>query len=305
LFTNTDGKNFTFEEYEKLIKENQTDKNKQLIYLYATSKEEQYSSIGDAKEKGYDVLLMNSFLDPHFINYFEQKKKDTRFSRVDSDTPDNLIVKEEDKKLSFNDNDQNRIKLAFEKVFPSEKNFMVRFQESGENQMPVTITLSEYTRRMKDMAASGGGYSFYKDMPDQYSFVVNTSHPLIKEINSKIELSIGEELKEVESKLAELNEKEKPLQEEKQKSKEYKLSDEKEKELEGILKEKEEVEKQIGDKVSEFSGEIQITRQLTDIAMLAHGILKGEALNNFVKRSIDLIDVETTIKKGKRKKTKN
>ena len=152
---------------------------------------------------------------------------------------------------------------------------------------------------------TAGGYSFYKDMPDQYSFVVNTSHPLIKEINSKIELSIGEELKEVESKLADLNEKEKPLQEEKQKSKEYKLSDEKEKELEGILKEKEEVEKQIGDKVSEFSGEIQITRQLTDIAMLAHGILKGEALNKFVKRSIDLIDVETTIKKGKRKKTKN
>lgn len=304
LFTNTEGKHFTLEEYEKLIKENQTDKNKQLVYLYATNREEQYSSINEAREKGYDVLMMNGFLDAHFINYMEQKKKDTRFSRVDSDTPDNLIRKEDEKKVTLPEKDQNRVRIAFEKVFPSDRHFNVRFEESGESQLPVTITVSEYTRRMKDMAAMGGGYSFYKDMPDQYSFVVNTSHPLIQEICTKIDQNIGEELQNDEAVISELAEKEKPLEEERQKSKEYKLSDEKEKLLEDIRKEKEEKEKQLEKKISDFSGELKITRQLTDIAMLAHGILKGEALNHFVKRSIDLIDVETTIKKSRGRKKK-
>jgi molecular chaperone HtpG len=304
LFTNTEGKYFTMEEYEKLIKENQTDKSKQLVYLYATNKEEQYSSINEAREKGYDVLMMNGFLDPHFINYLEQKKKDMRFTRVDSDTPDNLIRKEDEKTVTLPENDQNRVRIAFEKIFPADRHFHVRFEESGENQLPVTITVSEYTRRMKDMAAMGGGYSFYKDMPDQHTFVVNASHPLIKEISSKIDQNIGEELKETEKKIAELTEKEKPLEEERQKSKEFKLSEEKEKVLEDIRKEKEETEKQLEQKISDFSGELKITRQLTDIAILAHGILKGEALNNFVKRSIELIDVDTTLKKSKGRKKK-
>lgn len=304
LFTSTEGKKYTMEEYEKLIKENQTDKNKQLIYLYSTNKEEQYSSINEAKEKGYDVLMMDGFLDAHFINHFEQKKKDVRFTRVDSDTPDNLIRKEDEKKVSLKENEQQRVRIAFEKVFPVDRHFMVRFEEAGENQLPVTITVSEYTRRMKDMAAMGGGYSFYKDLPDQYSFVVNASHPLIREINTKIDQNLGEELSVVEKRIEELEAKEKPLEEERSKSKEYKLSDEKEQKLSDIRKEKEDAEKEREQKLAAFADELKITRQLTDIAMLAHGILKGEALNHFVKRSIELIDVESTIQKSRKKKQK-
>ncbi|PKP19740.1 MAG: molecular chaperone HtpG [Bacteroidetes bacterium HGW-Bacteroidetes-21] len=302
MFTNIEDKNFTLEEYEKLVKENQTDKDKKTIYLYTSDTDEQFTFIKNAQDKGYDVLKMNGFLDSHYINYFEEKNKDIRFSRVDSDTIDNLIRKEDKASVSLSEIERDRLKIAFNKVLPTDKQFFLTFEENGEKELPVTITKSEFTRRMKDMAAVGGGPSFYKDLPDNFSFVINSSHPLIKELNSKIHQSLGEDLTKLEIDEEKIKKASAKIEEEERKASKDGLPEDKKAELDEMRSNLQEIEKKKEGMMEGFSQEAKVLNQLTDIAFLAHGMLKGEALNNFVKRSVDLIDIDTTIQKAKKKK---
>jgi molecular chaperone HtpG len=203
LFKNTDGKYFTMEEYETLIKPEQTDKDKTLIYLYTNNQEEQYSFVQAAKNKGYDVLVMNNVLSTPLINKLEQKYTDKRFVRVDSDVAEHLITKDEPKhELSWEE--KNELSPIFKAVCPENKDygFIVDFKDLGENSFPMVITRNEFMRRMKDMSAmQGGGMSFYGDMPENMNLVVNTSHPLVKEIFADRDATIGAELETLKSEL--------------------------------------------------------------------------------------------------------
>ncbi len=289
LLKNTDGKYFTFDEYEKIIKENQTDKNKTLIYLYATKADEQYSFIEAARSKGYDVLLMDGQLDTHFINHIEQKFKDSRFLRVDSDVIDKLIQKEESKESKLNDAQKEYLAPAFKNQMTNKENYTVVFESLSETDNPVVITQSEFMRRMKDMSKLGGTMSFYGEMPDSLNLVINSNHPLIIKIAGDMEKKVAEkvnkikeEIKPLENSKAELEKAHKDKKEE-----EIKQADkDKIEELEDkIKKSKEKQEKLLAD----YGKKNKLVKQLIDLALLANNMLKGEDLNKFVKRSIDLI----------------
>lgn len=292
LLKNVDGKYFTSEEYEKLIKENQTDKNKTLVYLYASDKDDQHSYIEEAKARGYDVLLMDGQLDPHFINTLESKLKDSRFARVDSDVIDKLIVKDDRKEVSLSAEEQSDLRAVFEGALPTEDHYWVSFEELGENASPVVITQSEFMRRMKDMAAMSPTSSFYGSMPNSRNLVVNVSHPLVKTV-------IDTKSKQLGDKLSELNEKIKPL---KSKIDEFEKSQKGKKDEEIPQADKDalaDAEKQL-DKLDEersallkgFGKDCKLVKQLIDLALLANNMLKGEDLSRFVKRSLELIKVE-------------
>jgi len=292
LFKNTDGKYFTMEEYETLIKPEQTDKDKTLIYLYTNNQEEQYSFVQAAKNKGYDVLVMNNVLSTPLINKLEQKYTDKRFVRVDSDVAEHLITKDEPKhELSWEE--KNELSPIFKAVCPENKDygFIVDFKDLGENSFPMVITRNEFMRRMKDMSAmgGGGGMSFYGDLPENMNLVVNTSHPLVKEIFADRDAAIGTELETLKSELqAKTTEKE-----EVDKSK----KDKKDEEIPSEVKEKsEDLEKAINAlkdeqkaKLTAFGKDNKLAKQLVDLALLANGMLKGEDLDKFVKRSFELI----------------
>jgi molecular chaperone HtpG len=289
LFKNVDGKYFTFEEYEKLIKENQTDKNKTIIYLYTNNKEEQYTYIENAQNKGYDVLLMDGQLDPHLINNLESKFKDSRFVRVDSDVVEKLIVKEDRKEVSLAIDEQNDLRSVFEGALPENSHYWVSFEELGETSSPVIITRSEFMRRMKDMAAMNPAAGFYGNMPDSLNLVVNVSHPLIKKV-------IKAKGKDLGAKLEELNTQIKPLEANAEEIK-SKTKGQKDDEIAQADKDSlSEFEKQL-DKVSEekkatlkeFGKDNKLVKQMIDLALLANNMLKGEELARFVKRSVDLI----------------
>jgi len=291
LFKNTDGKYFTMEEYETLIKPEQTDKDKTLIYLYTNNQEEQYSFVKAAKNKGYDVLVMNNVLSTPLINKLEQKYTNKRFVRVDSDVAEHLITKEEPKhELSWEE--KNELSPIFKAVCPENKDygFIVDFKDLGENSFPMVITRNEFMRRMKDMSAmQGGGMSFYGDLPENMNLVVNTSHPLVKEIFADRDATIGTELEtlkgELQAKTAEKDEVDKAKK------------DKKDEEISSEVKEKsEDLEKAITAlkdeqkaKLTAFGKDNKLAKQLVDLALLANGMLKGEDLDKFVKRSFELI----------------
>jgi len=213
LLKNTDGKYFTYEEYEKLIKPEQTDKNKTLIYLYATDKEGQLSFIEKAKNKGYDVLLMDGHLDMHFLNHLEMKFKDSRFSRVDSDIIDKLIRKEELKATGLSQEEQDELSTIFRSQIAGEAHYLVSFENLGEEESPLIITQSEFTRRMKEMAEIGGGPNFYGGLPDSYSLVVNASHPLVTKVREAREKSLSKKIQDLGEQLAPLLERKKRTRE--------------------------------------------------------------------------------------------
>ena len=290
LLKNTDGKYFTLEEYQNLISANQTDKDKNVVYLYATDVEEQYTYIQAAKEKGYDVLLMDGQLDTHFINHLEQKEANRRFLRVDSDVIDKLIQKEEVKATAWTRTEQEEMRDVFEAQLPKTGGrYMVAFEALGEDGEPVVITRSEFMRRMKEMAAMNPGMGFYGPMDDQFTLVVNTEHKLVKGILEDERKALGEklqpidtEMKGIEQKRAEIDELNKDKKEEeipqvdKDRKKEYG------EQLEKLRKDKRSL-------LEEYGKGNKIVGQLIDLALLANGLLKGEALNRFVKRSVDLI----------------
>ncbi|WP_251619899.1 molecular chaperone HtpG [Odoribacter lunatus] len=290
LFKDTDGKYFTFDEYDNLVNTNQTDKDKNIVSLYATDATEQFSYIERAKAKGYNVLLMDGQLDTHFINYLEQKHADHKYLRVDSDVLEKLIQKEEVRGTDLSEAEQEELRPVFSSQLPKEGGmFFVNFEALGADGDPVVVTRSEFMRRMKEMAAMNGGMGFYGAMGDQYTLVVNTDHKLVKGVleNEKSEMTaklepINFEIKEVEGKKTELDELNKGKKDEeipqvdKDRLKDYREKlDELKKQKEGLLE--------------EYGKGNKIVGQLIDLALLANGLLKGEALNNFVKRSVDLI----------------
>lgn len=236
LLKNVDGKYFTFEEYKSLIESNQTDKNGNLVYLYANDKTEQYTFIESAKDMGYDVLIMDGQLDMHWMGLLEQKMEKTRFVRVDSDTIEHIIEKEEINKVELSDKEKENMIEAVKSQLPviEKTDFIVDFKSLGENGKPIQITRNEFSRRMKEMSVMQGGMAFYGDMPDMFQVILNVEHPIVKQIKADVQ--------------------------------------DKEKEA-----------------VATYASENQKLRQIIDLALLSNGMLKGEALSNFIKRSVDLL----------------
>ena len=290
FFTNTDNKLFTWDEYKSLIEANQTDKDKKLVYLYATNVEAQFSFIEAAKSKGYDVLLMDDVLATPLLNHFEQKFPESHFVRVDADVAEKLIAKEDHKLSALSTEEKNELSPIFQAVIPKERGqFIIDFQDLGENGSPMIITQNEFMRRMKDMSKMQAGMSFYGEMPDSYNLVVNLSHPLVKKVLNEKETNLSTELAKFQSELSKLNEQKGSLEKLKEGKKDEEVPQE-EKDLLNETRDKiSKVEAEKRGKLEQFGSGNPLTNQLVDLAFLANNMLKGEALSNFVKRSIELI----------------
>ena len=289
LFKNTDGKYFTYDEYEKIIKDNQTDKNKTLIYLYSTDKDAQYSYIDKAKAKGYDVLLMDGDLESHLINHLESKFKDSRFVRVDSDVVEKLIEKDEKIESKLDKDQQELLKMAFSSQLQGKDSLVPVTEAMSESDTPVIITQSEFIRRMKDMSKMGGGMNFYGDLPDSFNLVINTNHQVIETLAADIQKEKGEEISKLNKSISsfekEINETEKSQEG----KKEEEISQEEKDKLEALQKKKTKAEDKKKELVGGFADSRPVIKQLIDLALLANNMLKGEKLSTFVKRSIELL----------------
>ncbi len=289
LLKNTDGKYFTFDEYKTLIKDNQTDKNKKLVYLYATNLEEQYSFIDAAKAKGYDVLVMDGQLDTHFLNHLEQKFTDSQFTRVDSDIIEKLIEKGENKESKLTSEQQNRLTPVFRSQLPEKANYIVTFEALSENDHPIIITQAEFMRRMKEMSAMGGGMNFYGELPDSYTLVVNSNHPLVLRINEDLDKKLAGEIVKIDEKIKPLSDNKAELDKANKDKKEEEIKQEDKDRLEELEKKIKELEDKKEKSLKKFGSSNKLVKQIVDLALLANGMLKGEDLSKFVKRSIELI----------------
>lgn len=291
LFKDTDNKYYTFEEYQTLIKDNQTDKNGSLIYLYANNLDEQYTYIDAAKNKGYNVLLMDGQLDVPMINMLEQKFEKSHFTRVDSDIVDRLIVKEDQKGEELPHDKQEVLSSLFKGQMPKVKKteFHVEAHALGENNAPIVITQAEYMRRMKDMASIQPGMSFYGEMPDMFNLVLNSDHRLIKQVLSDAETACAEKLVPVESEIAMLTLRRNELQKAQEGKKDEEIPTAEKDELNDVEK-KIEVQKTEKENIlNGYAAGNKVVHQLIDLALLQNNMLKGEALTNFVKRSVEMI----------------
>ena len=291
LFKDIDGKYFTYEEYNKLIADNQKDKDGNLVYLYATNKEEQYSYIESAKQKGYSVLLFDGELDVPCVSLFEQKFEKCHFSRVDADTIDRLIPKEEQHNTSLSKEETDNLSQVFKTQLPKleKTEFQVEVQSLGEGAMPIIITQSEYMRRMKEMSRYQAGMSFYGEMPDSYSMVLNSDHPLVKKVLEATSAATEEQLKPIVSELKGLKAREQVLQ---QAQKDKKWEDVTQQEKDDMKDTREKIkaeEDKRNEVIAGYAKDNKVVHQLIDLALLQNGMLKGAALNDFLKRSVDLI----------------
>ena len=289
LFKNTDGRYFTFEEYEKLIKENQTDKNKNLIYLYATDRDAQYSYIDKAKAKGYDVLLMDGELEPHLINHLETKFKDSRFVRVDSDVIEKLIEKDEKIESKLGQDQQEILKMVFSSQIRGSGSFIPVTEAMNETDSPVIITQSEFMRRMKDMSKLGGGMNFYGDLPDSFNLVINTNHSIIEELASDVEKKIGETIRKESEAISSLEKEISETEKTQEGKKEEEITQAEKDKLEALQKKLNKAEEKKKEIVGKYADKKPVVQQLIDLALLANNMLKGEKLSTFVKRSIELL----------------
>ena len=267
LFKNTDGKYFSLEDYRKAIAENQTDKDKKVVYLYATDTDEQYAFIEAAKNKGYDVLLMDCELDSHYVNLLEQKIPDTRFARVDSDTIDNLIPKSEKVKPEMAQADKDDLSAMFKAVLPKDNDYFVEADNLGESAAPVIITRNEFMRRYREMSAMGGGMNFYGNMPESFNITVNLENPVMAGIvtDAKSKITPMQELPAEPGKDASEDEK-KRINDERQAIKDAHQA-----------------------VVDEYAAGNDILKQVIDLALLSNGLLKGKALSDFIARSEKVI----------------
>ena len=267
LFKNTDGKYFSLEDYRKAIAENQTDKDKKVVYLYATDTDEQYAFIEAAKNKGYDVLLMDCELDSHYVNLLEQKIPDTRFVRVDSDTIDNLIPKSEKVKPEMAQADKDDLSAMFKAVLPKDNDYFVEADNLGESAAPVVITRNEFMRRYREMSAMGGGMNFYGNMPESFNITVNLENPVMAGI-----------VTEAKSKIT-------PMQELPAEPGKDASEDEKKR----INDERQAIKDAHQAVVDEYAAGNDILKQVIDLALLSNGLLKGKALSDFIARSEKVI----------------
>ncbi len=292
LLKNTEGKYFTLEEYRARIKEQQTDKNGTVVCLYTEDAVGRYSFVEAARAKGYDVLLMDGQLDNHFVSWCENKHNDLRFVRVDSDVVERLIDKDENRTLSLSSEQQEIMRPVFECRLPSDGKtmFTVAFEAMAPTDAPVVITQDEYMRRMKEMAAMGGGMSaFYGQMPDSYTVAVNGNHPLVIDVLEDVEKAYGDDLKKVDGEIAEVRKQQNALAEVLKNKKEADLTAEEKEQREQLDKRAEELRSQRDGRLREIGGQNEIVKQLVDLALLSNGMLKGEQLTAFIKRSVDLI----------------
>ncbi|MBO4267800.1 MAG: molecular chaperone HtpG [Bacteroidaceae bacterium] len=292
LFKDTEGTYFTYEEYRKLIEPNQTDRNKNLIYLYATNKEEQFGYIEAAGNKGYSVLLMDNQLDIPMIGMLEQKfGNNSRFQRVDSDSIDNLIAKEDTVKNDLPAGQLRMITKVFSSQMPKmeKADFHVDAQSLGESALPVMITCSEYMRRMKDMAAIQPGMGFYGEMPDMYTVILNKDHKLIQRILEDAGAACDAKVKPEEEKLAALKERQSELRKAREGKKDEEVPQEEKDEMKEIDGKISEAEETISGIYSGYAADNKTVHELIDLALLQNGMLKGEALSSFIRRSVELI----------------
>ncbi len=291
LFQNVEDKYFTWEEYKKLIEGNQTDKNKNIIVLYTSDKDAQYTFIESAKAKGYDVLVMDSQIDPHFINHLETKLENVKFSRVDADVIDKLIEKDEKKESKLTAEQQTELTSVFRSQLPSEGTYIVMFEPMGENDNPVMITQNEFMRRMKDMSQlGGGGMGFYGDLPDSYNLVVNSNHLLIENIAKDVDEKLQDELAAVKKEINEAEAEKIALEKLKEGKKEEEIPQEEKDKANELDKKLEELNKKKETLLENYGKENKLVKQLIDLALLANNMLKGPALDKFVKRSVELIE---------------
>ena len=297
LLKDTDGKYNTLDEYRDLIKDNQTDKDGTLVYLYASDPQKQYSFIEQAKQKGYNVLLMDGRLDTPLISQLEQKQEKTRFARVDGDILSRLIQKaddnsdaDKDKAEALSQEDQVNLASAFQSSVPAveKSEFHVEVQNLGSSEQPVLITQSEYMRRMKDMSRLQAGMSFYNDMPDMYSIVLNADHPLIRKVVDDMKSQTDKEVAPVEAEIKGLIARQSALRQEQDKDRDH-FSDEMKKELEKCGNDIQVQQDKKTTILSHFAkGEANI-RHLIDLALLQHGLLKGKDLTEFVQRAVSML----------------
>mgnify|MGYP000670855301 FL=1 len=291
LLKDVEGKYFTFEEYKTLIKDNQTDKDGNLVYLYANNKEEQYSYIEAAKQKGYSVLLMEGQLDTPMVNMLEQKLEKSRFTRVDADIIDRLIVKEDAKKTDLSKEQSDNLTEVFRSQMPQldKTEFFVEIQALGEQNQPVLITQNEYMRRMKAMSQFQAGMNFYGQMPDNYNIVLNSDHALVKKVLEDAEANTAETLKPI---LAEIKGQEARLavlHQEQNKKKPEEITQQEKDDVHNTEKVISDEKAKRNEIISGYAKNNNIVHQLIDLALLQNGMLKGASLDAFLKRSVDMI----------------
>ena len=291
LFKDTEGKYFTFDEYKQLIEANQKDKDDQLVYLYATDKEEQFSYIKAAQDKGYSVLLLDGQLDVPTIQTLEQKFEKSHFTRVDSDIIDRLIVKSDAPKTQLTQDQSDNLSAVFRTQLPKidKTEFMVQVDALGEEARPVIITQNEYMRRMKEMSRFQPGMNFYGQMPDSFNIVLNADHPLVKKVLNDSEAATAEALKPIESELKGQEARLAAIRQQQDKKKYDELTQEdkdQKAEAEKAVQEQKDKKQAV---IADYAKDNSIVHQLIDLALLQNGMLKGEALDRFLKRSVDLI----------------
>lgn len=289
LLEDTEGKFFKLDDYKEIVKGTQTDKDGNLVYLYATDKDAQYSYIKAATDKGYSVLHMNGQLDPHFVGLLENKIEKCRLVRVDSDVIENIIPTKDKKEAELTSLQRNISTTLFKSQIPAieKSEFFITFEAMNPQSQPVVITQSEYMRRMKDMAAMQPGMSFYGELPDSYNITLNTEHPVVKAVMTKAETDLKDKIQPIEDKLEEVNKAISTINDLRKDGKE--LEEAKKNELSEKEKEAASLRDEESKIVTEYAAGQDKVKQLVDIALLGNGMLKGEALSQFLKRSIDLL----------------
>lgn len=291
LFKDVDGKHFTFEEYKTLIKDEQTDKDGYLVYLYANNVEEQYTYIEAAKNKGYNVLLLDGQLDTPLVSMLEQKFEKARFTRVDADIVDRLIVKSDQKQTDISSEDSDNLSQVFRSQMPKldKVEFNVEVQSLGENSQPVVITQNEYMRRMKQMSQFQPGMSFYQQMPDSFTLVLNSDHVLVKQVLNDCNNNTAEALKPILSELKGQQARLAALHQSQDKKKPEELTQEEKDDLQNTEKAVDEQKNKQTEVIEAYAKGNNVVHQLIDLALLQNGMLKGKALDEFLKRSVDMI----------------
>ena len=291
LMKDTEGKYYTFEEYKTLIKDDQTDKDGNLVYLYSTDKDKQYSYIDAAKKKGYNVLLMDGQLDVPMASMLEQKLGKSRFSRVDSDVIDRLIQKQDPTKTDLTTEQRDNLTEAFRSQMPvlDHKNFTVTVESLGADEMPVLVTQNEYMRRMKDMSRFQPGMSFYAQMADAYELVLNADHALVKDVLGKVDEATADALKPIDADMKGQQARLAVLHQEQSKKKPEEITEEEKKDLKDTEAKIDDLRKQRNGIVDNYAKGNKVIHQLIDLALLQNGMLTGQALDTFVKRSVGMI----------------
>ncbi|MBR3100633.1 MAG: molecular chaperone HtpG [Muribaculaceae bacterium] len=289
LLENTDGKFFSLDDYKKLIEAEQTDKDGNLIYLYSTDKDAQYAYIKAATDKGYDVLMMNGQLDVPFLGLLEQKNEKSRCMRIDSDVIDNLIAKENRREVELSQGEKDVATQVFQSQAPTmdKAHFMVSLTALAPDDQPIVVTQSEYMRRMKDMAQFQPGMSFYGEIPDSYNLMLNTNHRLVKQVVDDAMSALAEQLKPIDDDIAATNNVVNALRDLRKDNKE--LPEDKKKELDDNEKRAHELRDKKNELIGKYAAGQPRVKQLIDIALLGNGLLKGEALSDFLRRSVELL----------------